>query len=279
MTSQARQVWRREGVGLAADLKQWQKLRTSRISIRLPTLVHVMRGSKSVEHGSRTLRIGAGQLAVLPCGVYDLTNEPGHEGPYEARSLSVDLDRVTNHAPARFAGSGSGAFVVSRFDAGLREAFDQAQRAIVKSEIPEQVAKLRVLALLEWFKSMGYGLPLPKPSSTSERVRDLIMSQPDKHWDAESVAVHLCMSTPTLRRRLQDHSETFTGILLDVRMSHALWLLQTTSLPVTEVALASGYESHSYFSSRFRERFGFTPTAVRKPANMSISPGSPVALI
>jgi transcriptional regulator GlxA family with amidase domain len=46
-------------------------------------------------------------------------------------------------------------------------------------------------------------------------------------------------------------------------MSLALTLLQATSLPVTQIAMNTGYESPSRFAVRFRQRFGFAPTAVR----------------
>jgi AraC-like DNA-binding protein len=52
-------------------------------------------------------------------------------------------------------------------------------------------------------------------------------------------------------------------LLVDVRMSLALTLLQATSLPVTQIAMNAGYESPSRFAVRFRQRFGFAPTAVR----------------
>jgi AraC-like DNA-binding protein len=49
-------------------------------------------------------------------------------------------------------------------------------------------------------------------------------------------------------------------------MASALTLLQATSRPVAEIALAVGYASPSRFAVRFRHRFGFSPSAVRSQA-------------
>ena len=46
-------------------------------------------------------------------------------------------------------------------------------------------------------------------------------------------------------------------------MCFAMMLLQATDHAVTRVALEVGYESASRFAIRFRERFGFSPGAIR----------------
>jgi len=66
-----------------------------------------------------------------------------------------------------------------------------------------------------------------------------------------------------LRRRLMAEGARLSELLVDVRMSLALTLLQASSLSVSQIAMNSGYESPSRFAVRFRQRFGFAPTAVR----------------
>jgi transcriptional regulator GlxA family with amidase domain len=46
-------------------------------------------------------------------------------------------------------------------------------------------------------------------------------------------------------------------------MHHAMALLQTTGWSVPQVAAACGYMAPARFSSRFRERFGCSPSQVR----------------
>ena len=51
---------------------------------------------------------------------------------------------------------------------------------------------------------------------------------------------------------------SFRQLLAQVRMSHALTLLQQGLSPL-EAALACGYDSPSRFAARFKQEFGLTP--------------------
>lgn len=53
-------------------------------------------------------------------------------------------------------------------------------------------------------------------------------------------------------------------ILKKARMEKALTMLRE-GLPVSDVYAACGFSSASYFSSAFKEYFGYTPSDVTKP--------------
>lgn len=63
-------------------------------------------------------------------------------------------------------------------------------------------------------------------------------------------STHLGFTTMELYRRL--------------RLDKAKTLLEQTTLPVTEIGLATGFAGSAHFSRCFRERFGHTPSAQRK---------------
>ena len=48
------------------------------------------------------------------------------------------------------------------------------------------------------------------------------------------------------------------------RLGVAKWLIQDTSLPITDVAYTAGFASIRRFNASFRERFGCAPTAIRR---------------
>lgn len=58
--------------------------------------------------------------------------------------------------------------------------------------------------------------------------------------------------------------KTFSEILTDARMKHALSLLKSTSLPISEIAFQIGYENTENFIRTFRKRYDKTPSAYRK---------------
>lgn len=102
-------------------------------------------------------------------------------------------------------------------------------------------------------------LPLPH----DERLRDLahaLLAAPDDARGIDAWARAFNMSERTLMRRFRAE----TGVTLgqwraQARMLRALELLAQGE-PVTQVALAVGYESTSAFIGIFREQFGVTPS-------------------
>ena len=57
---------------------------------------------------------------------------------------------------------------------------------------------------------------------------------------------------------------TFSDILIEARMKHAVSLLKSTSLPVSEIAYQVGYVNTENFIRTFRKRYQTTPTGYRK---------------
>lgn len=98
---------------------------------------------------------------------------------------------------------------------------------------------------------------------TSGRLRTLIAETPEQQWTAQKAGRALAMSEATLRRRLADERVRFEELLIDVRMHHAMMLVQTTSWNMPHIAQACGYKSSTRFAERFRARFGYLPSAVR----------------
>ena len=69
--------------------------------------------------------------------------------------------------------------------------------------------------------------------------------------------------------------KTFTGTsphqyLLAIRLQHAALLLQDTSLPVTDIAFNTGFNSLEHFTAAFRQKFNSSPTLSRTNAKSSL---------
>ena len=65
------------------------------------------------------------------------------------------------------------------------------------------------------------------------------------------------------------HSPTRHYLL--IRLNHARFLLQQTSMPILSVAMACGFVSASHFSKSYSEHFGQTPSAERRRNSASQS--------
>lgn len=64
-------------------------------------------------------------------------------------------------------------------------------------------------------------------------------------------------------------NQTFTDVLCTLRMNHALEYLMNTSMKVSEIAQAVGYDSVDHFSRTFRKTYGLPPQEYKKQHRLS----------
>lgn len=265
---QGQGIQARPGVGATARVVQHSDLRFSRIVNDRPALILLRHGSKTLQSADGLWSIRGGEAIAIAGGqTFDVTNRlSDHGGLYEARWLIWDpavIESFERNAPA--AGHPlAGAAVLSRLDADFTAAFDRAIAAITDTRhVPEDVAAHRVAEMLLWLAHRGIRFSPTEDLTLAMKLRRLFATDLATSWTAADVAKRLAMSEATLRRRLAAEGTTLGDLLTDLRMSSAMVLLQSTDFAVNRIALEVGYESASRFAIRFRERFGFPPTAIR----------------
>ncbi|MBP3387567.1 MAG: helix-turn-helix transcriptional regulator [Clostridia bacterium] len=78
------------------------------------------------------------------------------------------------------------------------------------------------------------------------------------------IAKHSCASVSYLHKIFVETVHTTPSkYLLDVRLAAAKSLLTTTSMPMSEIASKSGFNSQAYFSDCFNRHFGISPKEFR----------------
>jgi len=103
-------------------------------------------------------------------------------------------------------------------------------------------------------------LAVAAPDSFVERVRRAARTQLAASPDA--IARELGISARTLRRHLDQHGETFRGVIDGLRRERADELL-ARGMPVKEVAFALGFSEPSAFSRAYKRWTGKPPKEVR----------------
>ncbi|WP_133160151.1 helix-turn-helix transcriptional regulator, partial [Vibrio cyclitrophicus] len=83
---------------------------------------------------------------------------------------------------------------------------------------------------------------------------------PDEKHPLESVAERFAMSRATLIRKLKLEGMQYREVLAEVRLSHALYLMQNGQQNVAVLAQSCGYQSEGRFSQRFKGKFGLSPS-------------------
>ena len=126
------------------------------------------------------------------------------------------------------------------------------------------------LLLTEMLKSM-----LPEPDATADvneknlslihKCVDYINKNYATDISAEECADAVHMSYSYFARLFRAvMGKTFKEYLVSVRLAKAKGILLSTSVSVTNVAMACGYSSLSYFIAEYKKEFGKTPREERK---------------
>ncbi|QJI37956.1 helix-turn-helix transcriptional regulator [Pseudomonas sp. ADAK13] len=147
----------------------------------------------------------------------------------------------------------------TELDDDLNDALQFCIRGISSPTVSESQQTTRLLGLLLALQERGIVFIRPSTPGLPEQLTQLLTKAPEKHWTAAQVSRELAVSEATLRRRLATEGISFSAMLIEVRMHHAMMLLQTTHFSISQIADACGYRAISRFSMRFKSRFGFSP--------------------
>lgn len=210
---------------------------------------------RKVIRGKGVTEVPAGALTLVQAHrPLDVENHPASDAPYRATGLLIasSLQPPTGEATAP-----------QTADPRAIAAFDRALELCRRPAVPQTIRDHAVLEVLLWLDSLGLRLPPPAPPTLAARIRALAATDLGQDWRAADIAPRLGLAEATLRRHLAAEGTGLTHLLTDLRMNRALGLLQTTDLPVQQVAFEVGYASPSRFALRFRARFGLSPRAIR----------------
>lgn len=268
-------VAERPDIGATGHITQATRLNFTSLNTLVPMIIIVRRGRKVIQAPTCHFELEAGEAIAIAQGqVFDFENIPAPDGDYEARWLTIAPEAIATFGEPEGGQPVAPARLLGKMSPGLSNAFESAVLALQdEGDLPDVVVRHRVTELLAWLGAFGAHFSLQLPDRFSARIRRLTAGRPGDDWTSIEVARQLGVSEATLRRRLQEEGASLRKVLTDVRMTHAMQLLQSSNMPVSLIAASAGFESQSRFAIRFRSRFGFPPTAVRGKRR----PASPIA--
>ncbi|KAB2966894.1 MAG: helix-turn-helix transcriptional regulator [Zoogloea sp.] len=249
------------------SVRALHRIRT--LSVRDDALIWVRKGCKTLLGAQGPQEVPAGRVVVLARGsCWDVINDPRSDGRYEAHVLQFG-----DAAVSRFAARHGGDFPQAPLqdarvltpDGGLAECLERTLAGLAAPGLSQGLRQHRVEEVLLMLAEAGCVLRPRGVPDWPEQVRRLILGRPHAEWTVETIAAACQVSASTLRRRLAAHGLACAALVREVRLEVGLGLLQSTGLPVGEIAARCGYDSHSRFTAAFRSRFGFAPSRLRGP--------------
>ncbi|MEN2425550.1 helix-turn-helix transcriptional regulator [Chromobacterium vaccinii] len=239
-----------------------------RVPVFAPALCRVRLGGKRIRLGEREMSAGPSQLVLMPAGCeLDIANLPGPDG-YLADVVNLPpglLDRFRDRHGPLLLRQRPGLELCPTMDGALQSAWSLLIDSLHGGAAPE-IRQHHAEGVLLTLALAGLAGPLLREQSgnLAQTLKQLLMLDPAAPWSVDAAARRLNLGASTLRRRLAEEGAGFQAILEEVRMGLALQQVQSGQRPIAQIAEASGYASASRFAARFRQRYGLTPSALRR---------------
>jgi AraC-like DNA-binding protein len=151
-------------------------------------------------------------------------------------------------------------FAESRIQFGLPHSFIMIPRSAMALRLPQKLQ----------YPCYGDSQLIPLlPSSLvglAEKQIEAFIAE-GRRFHIESVAESLAISKRTLQRAIGGEGLTYSQLVAETRLRRAIFWLDHSDKPVTEIALELGYTEGSNFTRAFRRRTGMSPRAFRQAAS------------
>lgn len=242
-------------------------------------IVMALQGKQMFEAGGAQFPVAADEALFLRKGSYLISETPVRQGIFQSALFFLDepfLDRFAHrHAdllPSPNRASQAPAIrlhitePVSQFYHTVLPYFNtplnEARRRGLTLKLEELLLNLIAEPENESFALFLNGLLQSKPTIESVMEQNFMLNLP---LDQFALLAQRSLSTFKQDFRMAYDSEPGQWLLAR-RLKHAAQLLESTRLPVTQIALESGFEDLSRFSTAFKSAYSNSPSAYREQA-------------
>jgi AraC-like DNA-binding protein len=243
----------------------------NRVFVRVPMVMAVTSGRKSVRWRGRRINVGRGEAVFASAGPYRMSED---EPNCQAFLIFLDPEfvaRVRQRHPdieSSAIGHVDRAFVV-RLTPFLKSSIESLGTYVGSVPAPggrlvEHKLEEIVLSLVDADPRVWVWLGASTSRRDGHLVRE-VEAQMNRRRTVSELARATGKSLSTFKRRFREltgHSPA--AWIRDRRLERARILLQTTDRSVTDVALEVGFTSVSHFVHAFRRHFRVTPQRGRK---------------
>ncbi|MCL9780223.1 helix-turn-helix transcriptional regulator [Vibrio sp. S4M6] len=238
--------------------EQLQKLRN--VKAHSPSIIQVLSGSKKLYWHDNSMIIS--NTSLLLCGAatsLNFENQP-HNGYFSSKVFSFFCQPTEALLSLSQSILTKNTVPIIKSDKALLNMLN-ALSELGKSDLSGETQTFLLMALYQHLAEKGvlHYLFASNQLTLSQKVSHYLSFSPAKPHTLTSIAATFAMSRATFIRHLNKEDIQFRELLTDVRLNHALNLMQKEKMPVSILAQLCGYQSESRFSQRFKAKFGVTP--------------------
>lgn len=242
----------------------------TKMSIRVPTLMLPVAGTKSILSGQQSYKASLGECLVLPSGVdVDVQNLPDrHTRQFACALLIFDAETInlfnTLYGNQVNDWRMQPQWKVKASDALFSAVADWlAHSQEFEADLVQTRHRMAELLLLVARQGAAGNLLFQKQASLGQKIKHMFALDPSRDWRVADMTALLGTSESTLRRQLRVEGAQFRDLLEEARLDHGVDLVMATDMPINQIAFHCGYQSQSRFAERFRLRYSLSPTELR----------------
>ena len=236
-------------------------------SIDHRSLVAVLR--RLTKFGASAGAVCTGAYVLAKAGLLDgyrstihWENRPGMQADFPDLEIGEDLFEIDRD---RFTCAGGVAAADMMLSLIKRDHGEQVSKAVTDQLIHHRIREASERQRIDLRTRLGVAHP------KLLRVVTLMEQTIDRPLTMSQFAASVALSNRQLERLFWKHlGYPPSRHYLKLRLEHACQLLRQTAMPVLSVAMASGFNSASYFSQSYTEYFGHSPSAERKGAAVAV---------
>ena len=232
-------------------------------------IMYLRRGSREVFVQSKKYRLTAGCLLFIEKDTIHKTNTISEE--YERFVINFTENyiqpTVKQHIAPLFEQAIYAPERISGIDRIFCSIWDEWDRLRKNDDMSSELLKGYVNILLAMFirNHDAWALDARVSNPAIERLVQYINDNPHEEITLEGSARMLKISPSYLSKTFTKNTGFgFREYLMIVRIKKAKQLLETTDVPVRQIAFDCGFNDSNYFSSAFKKATGFSPLKYRK---------------
>lgn len=237
---------------------QLQTLRN--LTIHSPGIVQILTGSKRLFYKNKSVDLAASTLLLTSASTSLSFENLPQNGYFESRMFSLyclPTEEMLVLSQSTIRGFDTPTLKRSKcIDVTL-----QALSSYDLTSVSEETQTHLLMGLYQQLAEQGalHHLFPDAYTSFSQELARYLSDSPEYDHSLESVAKNFATSRATLIRRLKQEGMRYRDLLAEVRLNHALELIQDGTFNIALLAQSCGYQSESRFSQRFRKKFGVSP--------------------